>query len=63
MIRTQDYKVYTLHNFDQIPQLKNHLNEDQNRTIQVVGTVLPFKVNNYVIDELINEHKYYIFVP
>ncbi len=54
MIKTQNYKVYTLHNFDQIPQLKTYLNEEQYRAIQVVGTVLPFKVNNYVIDELIN---------
>jgi KamA family protein len=54
MIKTQNYKVYTLHNFDQILQLKTYLNEDQYRAIQVVGTVLPFKVNNYVIDELIN---------
>ena len=54
MIEIQDFKVFSLHNFDQIPQLKKHLTSQQYRAIQVVGTVLPFKVNNYVIDELIN---------
>jgi len=54
MIETQDYKVFSLHNFDQIPQLNKHLSAEQIRAIEVVGTVLPFKVNNYVIDELIN---------
>lgn len=54
MIETQDYKVYSLHNFDQIPQINQYLNADQIRAIEVVGHVLPFKVNNYVIDELIN---------
>lgn len=54
MIETQDYKVFSLHNFDQIQQLNKYLSAEQIRTIEVVGTVLPFKVNNYVIDELIN---------
>ncbi|MCD6090145.1 MAG: lysine 2,3-aminomutase [Bacteroidales bacterium] len=54
MTETQDYIVFTLHNFDQIPQVNKYLNAEQYRAIEVVGTVLPFKVNNYVIDELIN---------
>lgn len=57
MIETQDYKVFSLHNYDQIPQLKDHLTTEQLRAIEVVGTVLPFKVNNYVIDELIQWDK------
>lgn len=47
------YKAYALHNFLSIPQIKN-LSKDQIKDIQVVGNVLPFKVNNYVIDELID---------
>ena len=47
------YKPYSLHNFRQIPQIEN-LSEEQKFEIEVVGTVLPFKTDNYVIDELIN---------
>lgn len=47
------YKVYNLSNFREIPQMK-YLSEEQKFDIEVVGHVLPFKVNNYVIDELID---------
>lgn len=47
------YKVFTLRNFRDIPQI-DCLSEDEKFAIEVVGNVLPFKVNNYVIDELIN---------
>lgn len=47
------YKSYALHNFRQIPQMEN-LNEDLKFNIEVVGSVLPFKTNNYVINRLIN---------
>lgn len=46
------FKTYHLGNFRQIPQLKV-LSEQQKFDIEVVGRVLPFKVNNFVIDELI----------
>jgi KamA family protein len=46
-------KYYFLNNYREIPQIKN-LNDEEILDIQVVGSVLPFKVNNYVIDELIN---------
>jgi KamA family protein len=48
-----DYKSYSLHNFKDIPQL-HHLSDEQKFNIEVVGTVLPFKTNNYVLDELID---------
>ncbi|MGQ8338440.1 KamA family radical SAM protein [Sunxiuqinia sp. A32] len=48
------YRSYTLNNFRQIPQIEQRLNEDQKFVIEVVGTVLPFKVSNYIIDELID---------
>jgi len=51
------YKAYQVHNFRTIPQL-NQMSEEEKRNIEVVGHVLPFKVNNYVIDELINWKDY-----
>ena len=48
MIEQKKYKVYTLKNFSQIPQLKSVLTQEQINAIEVVGNVLPFKVNNYV---------------
>ncbi|EGK02492.1 KamA family radical SAM protein [Dysgonomonas gadei] len=46
-------KSYTLHNFLSIPQIAS-LSEEMVRDIEVVGRVLPFKTNNYVVDELID---------
>ncbi len=48
------YKAYNLLNFKEIPQIKEYLDSEQIRNIETVGTVLPFKVNNYVINELID---------
>lgn len=47
------YKAFSLNNFRKIPQLER-LSEQQLFDIEVVGRVLPFKANNYVVDELIN---------
>lgn len=47
------YQAYSLHNFKSIPQMKL-LTDEQLFDIEVVGHVLPFKVNNYVLDELID---------
>ena len=48
-----EYNSFTLHNYKAIPQLSK-LTPAQIEAIEVVGRVLPFKTNNYVIDELIN---------
>ena len=48
------YKVYSLNNFRKIQQVQDHLSEAQQFDIEMIGHVLPFKVNNYVIEELIN---------
>ena len=53
-ISNKKYQVYTLKNFTQIPQLKESLTQEQINAIEVVGNVLPFKANNYVVDELID---------
>ncbi len=47
------YIPYSLHNFRQLPQME-FLSEEQKHEIEVVGTVLPFKTDNYVVDELID---------
>jgi len=47
------YKSYNLHNYLSIPQV-DHLSEEIKRDISVVANILPFKVNNYVLDNLIN---------
>ena len=50
---TETYKAYSLSNFRKIPQIKQ-LPEELRFDIEVVGHVLPFKVNNYVIEQLID---------
>lgn len=47
------FKVFTERQLDQIPQLAR-LSEEQRFTMRVVANVLPFRVNQYVIDELID---------
>ena len=47
------YKSFTRNNFHKIPQLREALTEEQIFEIEVVGNVLPFKANNYVVDQLI----------
>lgn len=51
------YKAYALNSFRNIPQLER-LSAREQQDIEVVGNVLPFKVNNYVIDELIDWNNY-----
>ncbi len=46
-------KSYTLANFREIPQIQK-LTEQEQFDMEVVGNVLPFKVNNYVIEQLID---------
>jgi len=54
----QKYQSFTLRNFRDIPQVKRHLSEEEQFDIEVVGNVLPFKANNYVIDQLIDWERY-----
>jgi len=48
-----NYKSYMLHNFRSIPQVQN-LSDDLIDAIEIVGSVLPFKTNNYVVENLID---------
>ena len=49
----QRFKVYTERHLDQIAQIRR-LPEEQRFAMHVVAKVLPFRVNQYVIDELID---------
>ncbi len=49
----QRFKVYTERHLDQIAQIQR-LPEEQRFAMHVVASVLPFRVNQYVIDELID---------
>lgn len=51
------YQIYALHNYRQIPQIER-LTEEDIFNIEVVGTVLPFKTNSYVVNELIDWDNY-----
>ncbi|MDD2929782.1 MAG: lysine 2,3-aminomutase, partial [Sideroxydans sp.] len=50
------FRSYNLNNFRDIPQIAR-LTEQQQLDIEIVGNVLPFKVNNYVVDQLIDWSK------
>ncbi len=47
------YISYLLHNFKNIPQIQD-LDQQYIDDIEIVGSVLPFKTNNYVIENLID---------
>src|SRR5690554_7875042 len=47
------YRNYILRNYNDLPQMKN-LSEEEREAIGVVGQVLPFKANNYVVEQLID---------
>lgn len=47
------YKLITRAHLDRLPQL-DALDADARLALKAVATVLPFKVNNYVVDELID---------
>lgn len=49
----QPFKVYTERHLDQIAQIQR-LPEEQRFAMHVVANILPFRVNQYVIDELID---------
>jgi KamA family protein len=50
---TPKYKPINLKNFLQLPQVQN-LPEEQIFALQVVGHVLPFRTNSYVVNQVIN---------
>lgn len=51
------FKTYSLQNYKTIPQI-SQLSKKEISNIDVVSHVLPFKTNNYVVDELIDWDNY-----
>ena len=47
------YNSFMLHNFKNIPQIQS-ISSEYIEAIEIVGSVLPFKTNNYVVDNLID---------
>jgi len=54
LIKQRIYKVFTERHIDKIPQVQKYLTPQQIFDIKVVAAVLPFRVNEYVINELID---------
>ncbi len=54
----ENYQSYSLRNFREIPQVKACLSEEEQFDMEVVGNILPFKANNYVVDQLIDWSNY-----
>ncbi|PIE70651.1 MAG: lysine 2,3-aminomutase [Deltaproteobacteria bacterium] len=52
-MQSKKFKSYSRHNLDQLLTLR-HLPEDVVTAIRVVSAVFPFRINAYVIDELID---------
>ncbi len=53
MIIPKKMKLYSLFNIESIPQLQK-LSEEEIFSLKVVSNVLPFRTNNYVVEELID---------
>lgn len=53
-IKHRIYNVFTERHIDKIPQVQKYLTPQQIFDIKVVAAVLPFRVNDYVINELID---------
>ena len=52
-METIKYRNYILRNFTDLPQISS-LTQEEQEAIRVVGQVLPFKANNYVVEQLID---------
>src|SRR4030042_2443787 len=53
MIKPRKMKFYGLRDIDKIPQF-DKLSSEQKSALNVVGQVLPFRTNNYIVEELID---------
>lgn len=53
MITPRTMKFYSLKDIDKIPQLQT-LSKEERFATKVVSHVLPFRTNNYIVEELIN---------
>jgi L-lysine 2,3-aminomutase len=52
-MENKKYRNFILRNYNDLPQI-SALSDQEREAIGVVGRVLPFKANNYVVEELID---------
>ena len=52
-METIKYRNYILRNYSDLSQMSS-LSQEEQEAIRVVGQVLPFKTNNYVVEQLID---------
>lgn len=52
------FKPVTAKTFKKIPQIEASLHKEEQFAIEVVSHVLPFRTNNYIVNELINWDEY-----
>ena len=52
-LRARQYRAYTRRDIGSIPHLQ-HMSEAERMAMRAVSAVLPFRVNNYVLEELID---------
>ncbi|WP_187647335.1 KamA family radical SAM protein [Nitrosophilus labii] len=53
-----EYRSYNVKSFKKIPQIQTYLSEEEIKDIEIVSQVFPFKVDNYVIEKLIDWDDY-----
>ncbi len=53
MLKGKKLTFYNVRNYERLPQIKT-LSEEQKFNLQVISAVLPFRTNNYVVEELID---------
>ncbi|BCD60364.1 MULTISPECIES: KamA family radical SAM protein [unclassified Nitratiruptor] len=53
-----EYRAYNAKSFKKIPQVQQFLSSEDIENIEIAALVFPFKVNNYLIDKLINWENY-----
>ena len=52
------YRAYNSKSFKKIPQVQKYLSEEDIKNIEIASLVFPFKINNYLVDELIDWENY-----
>ncbi len=53
-----EYKSYNVKTFKKLDLIKKHLSKEEIEDIEIVAQIFPFKINNYVINELIDWDNY-----
>ncbi len=48
-----EYRAYNRKSFKKIPQVQKYLSKEDIENIEIASLVFPFKINNYLVDELI----------